>query len=393
MKTHKKKKINIYLKVILLALAVGFLHAFMYHVGMIEKLRLAFITIKWYMYFIYFFLTFLMTLTIHELGHLVSFVIQGIHIRALHIFIFVFYKNNNQRWKFKVDFKLIKMLGGLVVPDLGKIATEETYQDVVLKFKRALIAGPNTTKWFLYLYSVIAIILFVFTNNHVFNGILMINGLFVVLLSLLYLKASKLHTDQFYGDYVAFDQMGKDAFFTFSQIDQYLEFSSIKEEETQHFLYLKAKDLIEKYPYQNSIFINATYQSFFEYQHEKENSNTLIHEKIIKISKMHLINSMQIDLMLSCLFYFYSNMCIDDFYRLFLIFESLKDRPEYRFYYDFGLHKLNFENRKDILMSQRSHIDDVYWIFASIVDLKERFEKIIEPLDFVVLECEMICYL
>ena len=86
-------------------------------------------------------------------------------------------------------------------------------------------------------------------------------------------------------------------------------------------------------------------------------------------------------------------MCIDDFYRLFLIFESLKDRPEYRFYYDFGLHKLNFENRKDILMSQRSHIDDVYWIFASIVDLKERFEKIIEPLDFVVLECEMICYL
>ena len=102
---------------------LGFLTMPLFHSGYFGLLWRSFTTIKWYFPILLFLATFFITLALHELAHFVSFLISGYKNELIIILFLVFYKIDD-KWKLKIDFKLLLLGGGLVFPDLGDIADE-----------------------------------------------------------------------------------------------------------------------------------------------------------------------------------------------------------------------------------------------------------------------------
>ena len=83
--------------------------------------------------------TFILSVAVHELGHGISFLRSGMGFRALLITIFGFIKENGG-----IKFKFISMknLGGIAVPELKSINSEEEFIFYKNAFSKALIMGP-----------------------------------------------------------------------------------------------------------------------------------------------------------------------------------------------------------------------------------------------------------
>lgn len=392
MSKKKLKKLNIWLKTIILALIIGFFMAFLYYQGIIFKISQSFKSYHFIWHLIFFFTSFLITLTIHELGHLVSFVINQVKIRALHIFIFIFYKNN-KGWRFTIDFSLIKMLGGIVVPQIGNVENEEDYIALTKKFKSALIAGPNTTKGFLFLYIFLTVLLIIFSNNYLLIGYFVANVIWVIGFSLLYIKTFKLHNQHIYGDYVAYEKMGTDELFTFIQIYQYILFNIQTSKETSLFLHNKNKDLIKKYPYTSSIFNQHLYLNFLlECTDEDINNDVVILNRIKNMTNLPLTSKRHLDVLVALIIFLYNTNNFDLFSTLYMkLFDNnAEDRMFYQKLVD---HKLGFANNMKYLESNKNDVIESYLMFKNIVDVDKYFLDTVEVLKPKDIQTQIICYL
>lgn len=90
---------------------------------------------------------FLIEMIIHELGHCIVFAIHGINIKAVLFFLFAFI-NEDGRWKIKLCSWKQFFMGGMVVPQLPNIKSEEEYQKVRMIYARELLGGPIATIFF-----------------------------------------------------------------------------------------------------------------------------------------------------------------------------------------------------------------------------------------------------
>ncbi|MFA5526449.1 MAG: site-2 protease family protein, partial [Acholeplasmataceae bacterium] len=109
------------------AFVLGFIFSFLVYNGYWYRLIDGLKTLRWYHFFMWLILTFLITLIIHELGHLFAFVFQGVKIRALYLYMLIVYKTK-KGWRIKLKPKLWFLLGGFVVPDLDDIVSDENYE-------------------------------------------------------------------------------------------------------------------------------------------------------------------------------------------------------------------------------------------------------------------------
>lgn len=239
---------------LVLCFILGFIIAFLTDLGITQTFLSSLGMIPWYLYFIGFVLTFYITLTIHELGHLVAFVIQGVKIRALYLTIFVFVKED-RKIKFKIYPKLWVLLGGLVIPNLNPIESKEDYDQTVHIFRRSLITAPITTIAYMVL-SILAFVLgIILMNPSLVLGLMIIHMIYVVLLSSVYIYTFKLSTQSLYGDFVAYQKMKDDPIFTFAQISQYTEFASHESEKEHRFIFDYATDILKVAPHMHDFFI------------------------------------------------------------------------------------------------------------------------------------------
>lgn len=160
-----------WLLLLLFAFVIGFIFSLLVYNGYWYRFVDGLKTLSWYDFPLWLFLTFMITLTIHELGHLITMVIQGVKIRALYLYMVLIYRTP-KGWRIKLKPKLWYLLGGFVVPDLGVIEDDDTYQNIVTKFAQSLRAGPIVTIIFLLVSIVTFLMSITFGWNESLVGIL-----------------------------------------------------------------------------------------------------------------------------------------------------------------------------------------------------------------------------
>lgn len=219
------KNLKLILKVIIAGAIIGFVMSILKHTGYWSLLKDSLKSFNIILYILSPFFFFFLAILVHELGHLLSFVFSGIKIRALFVLVFIVKRNENNKWRFNIKLSNIKLLGGLVVPNLPIIENDEQYNKVKSKFTKALIAGPIISIIYLVISILMFIIFWFFTTNYFLITYSLLQMIFITLMTILILMSSKVHTDELYGDFVAYKKFREDEIFALAQISQYTMFS------------------------------------------------------------------------------------------------------------------------------------------------------------------------
>lgn len=381
--------------VIIVAAIFGFMMSVFIHTGLWEKLFESFRNFSGWWYLLFPVLIIFITILVHELGHLISFRIQGIKIRALFIFIFVVYKNKDNKLRAKIYLKNAKLIGGFVVPNLPRIESNEDYNEVRKNFVKALIDGPVASIVY-YALSVIAFALvWIFTSSYFLIALLCLNFLMTSLLTFIIMKSSQLNTDNIYGDFVAYRKMKEDDLFALAQINQYTEFSLVTTKETEKYLNQRIVTLFnENSSSRYNIFTYALLGSYISSVLSDENENLELNEYIDGFNVSIMASSKhgrEIAYLISA--YFYKHKDVKKAYELFTRINNTNNRhlkeehlimieKEYEHLLNLATNDNYFEEHKDVYISE-------FDIMAPIIDLDKVYEDLFKQLPFITYEIKI----
>jgi len=338
-------------------------------------------------YLLWFFITFYLSLTIHELGHFFSFVFQKVKLRALYITIFVFHKTI-KGWRFAIKPKLIVLLGGLVVPDFGDVKNEEEYNKVVNKFSKALIAAPIVTICFLTITIITFILLIVLIPNTPWLGISFMIMLFAIPINLLFIYSFTLSNPMFYGDFVAYKKIKTDPIFALSMIIQYSIFTLIDSEESDHYLWEKSRNILKDIQITSSQFHTMILLNYIDGVIRREESfDQTIDIKINRIPvRKYLKNEQGLNLVYDIACYHYFNGNVDRAYQLYEDVQKLRsdklDEKMLNYYKNKYMHILNIEYQDQFLANQDNYYIGNNWIFDILVNPYEMLSAHHEKMTF-----------
>ncbi|VEU80472.1 site-2 protease family protein [Haploplasma axanthum] len=384
------KKLKTIFIVIITAAITGFMMSVLKHNGLWFKIISGFKSIPIYGYILLIPAFVFIAILIHELGHLISFVLNGIKIRALYVVVFVIKKDFNNKWKFEIHPKNIKLFGGLVVPNLSPIHNDQKYEETKIKFSKALIAGPNTSIGYL-IFSVISFLtLWFFTNSYFWIGFLNLNLIVTALMTILIIVSSKLNTDELYGDYVAHEKFLKDDTFVLTQIIQYRGFSLIEPDQDDEYLYSKIeKHYLNKYPGYNifDISLVSNYLNMYDFSNEEN-----ILDVIKKYNVSYLASSKHgLELAYEIAAFYYKIKDVAKAYELFKIVSDTNNTYVEKLKKDFlnkqYEHLLNIKDNINYLESNKEVIYTDIELLLPIINKEKMFEEVIETLPFAQYSC------
>ena len=379
---------------LLICFVIGFVFTFLVYMGLWSSFIASLNRIPVWMYFLMIPLVFYITLTCHELGHLIAFRVQGVPIRALYLTIFVFYKDK-KGWHFTVKPKLWILFGGLVIPDLPQVKNDEQFTTLRRIFARALIAAPIVTISLLAISVISFILTWLFGAPSYWFGILSIFTIYTILLSSLYIYTFKLNTKHMYGDFVAYRKMNEDELFQFVQMTQYIALS-LQADEDHTYLYHKAQTLIEKQSrIKYQMFLMITVMTYLEgvIDHQYPISEK-IDQMLKKIPTAQFARSEEgLTLLYMVSAYHYQLGRVEESYQLFnkITKKASKRIPEaFRTYLKYKYeHKLNMKNHHAYLANN----DNIYigqnWLFEVIEDPYESAKKDHNQLPFQLYVCDV----
>jgi hypothetical protein len=384
-----KKK---WLTYIIFGLVFGFLAANFRYLGFSEKISLGLKQIPFWSYPLLFIFSFYLTLSLHEFGHFFGFMFHGTKNRAIHITAFVLYKKNNH-WRLGFNYRLFKLLGGFVVPDLNIIDSEETYQKEIQTFAKSLIIGPLSTIISMLMIIVIFLLVLIYSEKVFWIGSLFIVTIFSALLSYVYILSSKLHTDNIYGDFVAYKKMQEDELFQYVQISQYIGFSLKNHEKSENFLFNKCQELLIKHPLRNNMFYYTLLKEYLYglIKNENPNINPKINEKLSLIRMSQLKRSVfGVDLLYMMSMFDYLT---GDAYKAYQKYRqavevTIKGEEKMLDYLrKYAEHKMNYSNHEEVLRSLKN-VDNLAWVFSYVDDKKELDLK---KLPYQYMQTEIYC--
>lgn len=373
------------------AFVLGFIFSFLVYNGYWYRLIDGLKTLRWYHFFMWLILTFLITLIIHELGHLFAFVFQGVKIRALYLYMLIVYKTK-KGWRLKLKPKLWFLLGGFVVPDLDDIVSDEDYESLVAKFSRSLIAAPIVTIILLILTILLFLLSIVIGFGSSFIGQLTLFTFYTILLSSLYIKSFKLSNQSFYGDFVAHQKMKSDPVFQIVQISQYTMFSLNPSKETENYLFQKVKSVILNEKLKSTLFHQVILINYIEdvcFQGFED--DPLIREKIMNYPLGSLYHSEQgITLLYDIAIYYYHLGWVEKSYQLINKIKtksSQKIDQKMREYLEKKhLHILHIAYDDAYLSNKEHYVFRMSSLFEDLIDFDEMMKSMHQPLPFRVWE-------
>ncbi|MDY0295017.1 MAG: site-2 protease family protein [Acholeplasmataceae bacterium] len=384
---NKWKPIYRFLFLLLLAFVIGFILSYLIYLGYWYRFVDGLKTTSWYDYPLWFVLTFFITLVIHELGHLCAFLLQGVKIRALYLHMLVIYHALNG-WKIAFKPKHWFLVGGFVVPDLGEVTDDESYQKLVHQFSRSLITAPIVTIVFMGVTILLFLLSILIPMNASTIGFITVFNLYTVIFSLLYIRSFKMSNRSFYGDFVAYKKMKEDTLFQLVQFLQYMQFSLRATEQTKAYLFNKTKMYLVDNDFSTTLFEQALLMNYMEmvcfhgFQDDEK-----IKEKLFKLKKNSLYRSENGILVLYDLAaYYYHLSDVEKSYHLLneikmkasqKIDEKLRTYLQYQFE-----HLLNVANHETYLKQEDHHVSSIADLFDVLMeDQEER-----QPLPFQVWE-------
>lgn len=386
------KKFKTIFIVIIAAAITGFMMSVLKHNGLWFKIISGFKSIPIYGYILLIPAFVFIVILIHELGHLISFVLNGIKIRALYVVVFVIKKDSNNKWKFEIHPKNIKLFGGLVVPNLSPINDDEKYEETKTKFSKALIAGPNTSIGYLIFSVITFLVVWFFTDSYFWIGILNLNLIITALMTILIIVSSKLNTDELYGDYVAHDKFLKDDTFVLTQLIQYRGFSLIDSDLDDEYLYSKIENhFLNKYP-GYSIFDIALVSNYLNMYNNNDEQKILDVVKRYNIS--YLASSKHgLELAYEIAAFYYKIEEVEKAYELFKVISdtnnSYVEKSKSEFLNKQYEHLLNIKDNKDYLETNKEMIYTDIELLLPIINKEKMFEEVIEILPFVEYYCKV----
>lgn len=384
---HKLKPIYRFLLLLVFAFLIGFILSYLIYFGYWYRLINGLKTRSWYDYPLWFVLTFFITLIIHELGHLVTFVLQGVKIRALYLHMLIIYHTKNG-WKIAFRPKHWFLIGGFVVPDLGEVTDDDRYQKLVQKFSKSLIAAPIVTIVFMGLTILLFLISILIPMNTSMIGFITLFNFYTVIFSLLYIRSFKMSNRSFYGDFVAYKKMKEDVLFQLVQILQYIQFSLHAAEQTKTYLFNKTKTYLIEHDFSTTLFEQALLMNYMESVcfHGFEDDEK-VKEKILKLKLNALYRSENGILVLyDIASYYYHLGDVAKSYHLLneiklkaskKIDEKLKIYLQYQFE-----HLLNMTNHEAYLNQEDHHVFSMADLFEVLIEDKDEPK----PLPFQVWE-------
>lgn len=382
-------KIKTVLKVIIAAIIIGFIMSFLIHSQLWNLLIVSLSNFNIFLYLLLPLLFFSLVIFVHELSHLISFVVSKIKIRAIFVLIFGLYKNKDRKWRFIVVPKNIKMLGGFVVPDLPVINSDQGYDDVKNKFAKALLAGPIGSLIYAVLIIIIFILTWFLTNNLFWIAFNFLNMIVTILITVLVFISSKLSSDQFYGDFVAYKKFETDQVFHMSQIDQYIGFSLNETKDTYEYLYNKITNYyINLATAQYTVFDYSLLQTQISLNLDKDILDLRLDFLIDKYDPFYLSRAkggLELAFLISA--YYYKKGNVEKAYVLFNHIKGAKNKhyttedqqliiKEYE-------HFINLANNEQYFINSREQIKKNFELFLPIIDIDEIIKEKQRKLPFV----------
>lgn len=211
-----------------------------------------FVKLPFYINILIFIFTFFLAVTLHEFGHALSFISNGIKMRAIFFTIFALIKEDN-KWKFKLTS--MKTVGGIAIPDIISVKDEKDFQSKQKAFAKAVIMGPISSLIVWIVLTFISIVMIKFTSSiYIRSGlvsfILSLSGITIFLLATSFIKK-----DLVIGDFPAYKIIKSDRFFCGIQFYGYGYLSSQPEKSRDENTYLREyilEELEEKYKNKDS---------------------------------------------------------------------------------------------------------------------------------------------
>jgi len=375
----------------------GFIVSFLIHNGLWSKLTKGFGVIPFYIYPLLVIFIFFIVILVHELGHLLSFVVSKVKIRALLVLGLVF-KRTKKGFKFEFFTPLIKLLGGLVVPELPNVGDDDEYNTLVEKFSKALIAGPMISLYYFIFITVIFIFIWVYSNNSILIGIFALNFIVTFILTILIMLSSKVHTNILYGDFVAYDKMKNDELFQLNQITQYMSFKLEEDSETNEYLINKIKNYIKDNSIKYNMFTMNLYSQYISLilHSDVNHYDSKVDEKIRAYQIKRLINNdFGIELAYLISAYYYRFKKVDDAYmtfnRILEIDNKKTDSKEVLLLNLRYAHLLNIkDNTLELIKEENLYTDELY-LLKPIFALEDLREEATFKLPFVDYYTELYC--
>jgi hypothetical protein len=371
-KKNNKRRLGI-LYFFIFSFLLGMFYTFLVYQGIWQTITRGLASIPFWAYPLWILFSFYFTLALHELGHFISFYVQGIKLRALYLTIFVFRKTE-KGWSFIIKPKLWILFGGLVVPDLGEMKTEEDYDHVTKAFSNSLITAPIVTIVVLFSSLLSTILLILLSSSYPLIGIFILNTIFVTLLSVLYIYTFTLSNPMFYGDFVAYKKMKEDEIFRLTQVSQYTMFSLNDSDETTLFLWNKSKELLKKTEINTSLFHTMLISNYLE---GIIHMNQMLDEEVDrKISKLHIGNYLRSEqglvLAYDLAYYHYIKKDVKMAYQLFNDIQTRKikkvDVKMLEYMKRKSMHIMHIEDQTDFLNQKENLYIGMSWLFDSLFD-------------------------
>lgn len=393
----KKKKQHKQLKIIyffIFAFLLGFFYTLLVYQGIWTKITTGLKDIPIWAYPLWILFSFYLTLTLHELGHFFSFIFQKVKVRAIYITIFIFHKTQ-KGWRLSINPKLWVLFGGLVVPELGEIKDEETYQKKIKAFANSLMTAPIVTITFLVLSIVSTILITIFSTNETLIGIFVLNTLFIALLSTIYIYTFKLSNPLFYGDFVAYKHMRTHEVFQLVQLSQYTVFSLEESSETETFLLNKTTHVLRNLTINNTLFHTLLVTQYLEtilngdYPIDSD-----VDQKLRKLNiQSYLRNEHGFMLANDLALYFYKQKDVEKAYQIILQVYA-KSYPKLneklvKYMRNKSFHLLHLEDHQAFLSDKENIYIGAIWIFDRLIDPYQDIEQQHKPLPYVPYVCEI----
>lgn len=393
----KKKKHNHIFGVLyffIFAFFLGFFYTLLVYQGIWSKISQGLSLIPLWAYPLWLLFSFYLTLTLHELGHFFAFLFQNIKIRALYITMFIFYRDQ-KGWKFSINPKLWALAGGLVVPDLGEMNDEETYQKTVKSFAISLWVAPIVTIAFLIISIISTLLITIFSSNNTLIGIFIINTVFVSLLSTLYIYSFKLSNPMFYGDLVAYKKMKEDPVFQLIQVSQYTLFSLHESKLTNDFLFKKIEETIKQTVLNHTLFHTLLLTQYIEdilvnkYPIDPQIDHKLRHLNI----QPYLRNEQGFMLVNDLIYFHYVNKDVALAYHLLnqtysQTYPKLNEKL-FNYMRKKTYHLVHLEDNQAFLDNKDNLYLGIIWIFDRLIDPYAYLSESHEPLPYTPYVCEI----
>ncbi|MGG5461011.1 M50 family metallopeptidase [Clostridium sp. B9] len=163
---------------------------------------------------------YIFSVALHELGHFITFIRNGIKMRALYIMFLLFIKKNG-KWSFRFRFNSVMLGGGVAIPYIPKIKSEEELKYYQKSFANSIIAAPIVTILIPVVFGLITFLIGITSSNGTLKGVFLFITISLFIINSFLALSCLIKNELAIGDFPAYKMCKEDKEFMAIMLQQY----------------------------------------------------------------------------------------------------------------------------------------------------------------------------